>query len=222
MKQNPLLIILFFLFALISACSIKESQPTINMPDINAENAKSGNEGINNDSKSVNGDKQVPTFGEKQKDQTFTDKEGSTVRVSYDAYQNKTITRYFFNDPNLKMLIITETTDGTKEGIVYGHNNEHKQLPPELIDQATTALGSEIATKVGITSTKRKSSNSIIVQNNQPMPEIPKIPDPRFNPKNPRTVDHQPEAQDVEEPNLEPSKQSPNIAQEKKVKEREN
>ena len=94
MKQNLLLIILFLLFALTSACSIKESQPTINMPDINAENAKSGNEGINNDSKSVNSDKQVPTFGEKQKDQTFTDKEGSTVRVSYDAYQNKTITRY--------------------------------------------------------------------------------------------------------------------------------
>lgn len=219
MKQNLLLIILFLLIGLTSACSVKDKQPTIAMPDINIENVKSGNEGISNDSKVRAENKQVPTFGEKQKDQTYTDKEGSTVRVSYDAYQNKTITRYFFNDPNLKMLIITETTDGTKEGVVYGHNNEHKNLPSDLIDQAATAPGSEIASKVGIILTKRESNASVVVQN-KTTTAIPKIPDPRFNPNNPPKGQQPQEV--TNEAESESIKQVPNGAQEKREKDDQN
>lgn len=180
MKIIALLILTISMVCLFSSCSLtKDHDNTINMPNFKIEDGKKGNEVVFDDSKIEEKNRQLSTFGEQPKDQNYTDKDGSSVRVSYDGYGNKTITRYFFNHPNLKLMIITETTDGTKEAIVYGHNNEHKKLEVDDVNKIVTASSNEIASKVGINAIKRENSTPTIVNNTQ---SLPKIPDPRFDP----------------------------------------
>lgn len=181
MKRITLLILTISFLCLFSSCRLtKDYDKTIDMPDFKIEDGKKGNEVVFDDSKIQEKNKQLSTFGEQPKDQNYTDKDGSSVRISFDGYGNKTITKYFFNHPNLKMMIITETTDGTKEAIVYGHNNEHKKLEVDDVNKIVTATGNEIASKAGITTIKRENSAPIIANNPQ---SLPKIPDPRFDPK---------------------------------------
>lgn len=207
------------------------NQEIVELSDIKVDDGK-GNEVVMTDSDTEKRLPSVPTFGEKPEDTNYVDKDGSTVRVSYDGAGNKTETRYFFNHPNLKMLMVTISNDGTiKEGVVFGHNNEKKKLPPDLIDQAMSAQGTDIAYKVGITTTKivgtptKDQPNQVYTQQN---PVYTNIPDPRRQP-----VYTQPQPQPQQEPELTneeqteptrpltenpPAEQKPTIAQDKKKK----
>ena len=139
--------------------------------------------------------KPTSTFGAVPKDNVYTAKDGSAVKISYDGYGNRIETRNFFNHPNLKLLIVTIKTNGDKEGLVFGHNNEHRNLTNAMIDQALTASGNEIANAVGIRTTKIEYSvKPTIVQNTQPVQVNPTIPNPNVQ----ETTDIPPQTQPQE------------------------
>ncbi len=138
------------------------------MPDLKVEKGKTGNEVVFDDAGFEKQKVTVSTFGEVKEAQTYTDRDGSEVRISFDAAGNKIGMRKFFNHPNLTFLQVTETTDGTKEGVVFGHNGEKKKLTPEMIEQAFIMPGNDLAGKSGIYSVKREKTKETIVKNTQP------------------------------------------------------
>lgn len=216
MKRYFLVLPTILLAVFLTACSSNDDYSrTLEMPDVDFEKGNNGNEIVFDDSRIEKKNKQVPTFEKPPQDVNYTNKDGSTIRVSYDGHGNKTETRYFFNHPNLKMLIVTISNNGDKEGLVYGHNNEHKKLPIELIDQALTLQGNEIAQKVGIYSTKRESSTTV-VRTTQPTQTYPKVPDPRIRP-----VVQPPESTE-ENTEIVPEKQNPAIDNSDKKDDKEN
>ena len=233
MKKNFFLILIIAISVVLSSACLKGdevNQEIVELSDIKV-NDGNGNEVVMTNSDTEKRLPPVPTFGEKSADTNYVDKDGSTVRISYDAAGNKTETRYFFNHPNLKMLTVSVSNDGTvKEGIVFGHNNEKKKLPPDWIDQALTTPGTEIAYKVGITTTRMVSSptkaqpNQVYTgmpeQRQQPVYTQPAPqPQPQTEPELTKEEQPQPTPAPTDNPTVE---QKPAIAQDKKKKEEDN
>jgi YD repeat-containing protein len=168
MNKSLLILAVILLIGFQSACnSSEEHDKTVEMPDLKVEKGNTGNEVVFNDSGFEKQKSQVPTFGDIKQPQTYTDKDGSEVRISFDAAGNKIGIRKFFNHQNLTFLQITETSDGTKEGIVFGHNGEKKRLTPELIQDALNISGDELARTVGIYGVKREKTRETAVKNTQ-------------------------------------------------------
>jgi hypothetical protein len=171
MNKNLFIITAILVVAFQIACS-SEPEKTMDMPDLKMEKSKTGNEVVFNDSGFEKQKKTVSTFEDIKQPQTYTDKDGSEVRISFDSAGNKIGIRKFFNHQNLTFLQITEATDGTKEGIVFGYNGEKKRLTPELIEDALTISGNDLASKAGIYSIRREKTKQTLAKNN-PVPFYP-------------------------------------------------
>lgn len=196
MKKNLYLFLLIAICAVLTSSCAKENevnQEIVELSDVRVNNENS-NEVVMTDSDVEKRLPPVPTFGEQKSETSYVDKDGSNIRISYDGQGTRIETRYFFNHPNLKMLTVTISNDGTiQEGIVFGHNNEKKKLPPDWLDKALTASGNDIAYKVGITTAKIVTTNTK-AQPNQVYTE----PKPQ-----PVVVERQPRIASAEEPNIE-------------------
>ena len=233
MKKNICLILVIAICAVLTSSCMKGNevnQEIVELSDIKIDDGKK-NEVVMTDSDTEKRLPPVPTFGEMKEGTTYVDKDGSSVRISYDGQGNRIETRNFFNHPNLKMLTVTISNDGTiKEGIVFGHNNEKKKLPPDLIDNALTTSGNDIAYKVGITTTKNTSSPTKAQPNqvySQQTPVYTNIPDPRRQPvytqpqpqTEPELTQQEEQPQSTPPPAENPTtEQKPTIAQDKKKK----
>lgn len=208
MKKNIYLFLIIAVCAVFASSCAKENevnQEIVELSDVGIDNANS-NEVVMKDSDVEKRLPAVSTFGEPQPETSYVDKDGSNVRISYDGQGTRIETRYFFNHPNLKMLTVTVSNDGNiKEGIVFGHNNEKKKLPPDLLDNALTASGNDIAYKVGITTTKMVATNTKSQPNQvytQPKPQ-------------PVLVERQPQVAETVNEKAEPEP-TPPLSEEKK------
>jgi hypothetical protein len=175
MNKNLLILSVICLLVFQTACNVSEkAEEAMEMPDLKVEKGNKGNEVVFDDAGFEKQKNTFSTFGDVKEPQTYTDKDGSEVRISFDAAGNKIGHRKFFNHPNLTFLQLTEATDGTKEGVVFGHNGEKKRLTPQMIEQALTISGDDLASKAGIYSVKReKNRGTEVVKNPTPPPFYP-------------------------------------------------
>lgn len=200
-----------------------EDEKTLDMPDLKVEKGNTGNEVVFDDAGFEKQKTTVSTFGDAKQPQTYIDKDGSEVRISFDGAGNKIGIRKFFNHQNLTFLQLTETTDGTKEGIVFGYNGEKKRLSPELLENALTISGDDLAGKAGIYGSKREKSRQTVVKNTH----VPFYPSQTFPSEESlnnrqRTQLQSTEQQTVEETQFEPPPSNPQTIQTAKIKGGEN
>ena len=76
--------------------------------------------------------------------------DGSQVNTLFDGFGNKTETRYFFNDPLIKFVIVKTSAKGEQQAFVYAQNGEVKSVPEEFLERIMFSGADEIAGKVEI------------------------------------------------------------------------
>jgi hypothetical protein len=186
----------------VSACSNSSDDEGVRMPDIKIGESKSGNDLVFNDFEIEQKSRAVRTFNLEKEESIQTMHDGSRIVSMRDGYGNIINTRYFFSHPNLYLLTLKIFANGQKEGIIFGHNGEHKTIPSDLLEQALTAPGNDIASKVGIFSTKIETSKQLtIVPNNQSDQIYPATPDPSMSP-----VEIQPQTPEIKNETTTPLK----------------
>lgn len=74
----------------------------------------------------------------------------SELETSYDAYGNKSETRYFKNRSRLKFVLVRTASDGEKQVFVYGYGNDTKLMPEDFSELALTRSAEEIAAAAGL------------------------------------------------------------------------
>lgn len=155
-------LVLFVVF--LSSCSINKTyETTLDMPDVNVQKENKGNEIVFNDEAFEKQIEQTATSGQGNKGTVQTTKDGSEISIMQDGYGNTVETRNFYNHPNLTVVTIKTFANGEKEGLAYGHNGERKKLSPDAISIALSAGGNEIASSVGINSTKIQSTGKTVM-----------------------------------------------------------
>lgn len=82
--------------------------------------------------------------------ETRSDRFNSKIKVSFDAFGNKTESRYFASDRRLSSLEMLTKTNGGKEILIYGLDGSFRNLPSDSAIDVLTASPDEIADKVGI------------------------------------------------------------------------
>ena len=98
--------------------------------------------------------------------------DNSKIQTMYDGFGNKTETRCFINHPRLTCLVLSTAAKGERQVLVYGQNGDIKKLPENMIDQATTASGDEIANSAGIYAARPQETQPISAQIT-PAPTLP-------------------------------------------------
>lgn len=92
----------------------------------------------------------VRTTAKAYKETTKIESDNSLVETMYDDHGNKTESRYFNNNPVLKMVVLRTTVDGQTEALVYGQNGDIKIAPPEMVKIIMNSSAKEIARAVEI------------------------------------------------------------------------
>lgn len=130
----------------------------------------------------------------------------SRVNTMYDAFGNKSETRYFNNHLRLQFLLLRTSADGQKQIFVYGQNGEVKSLPEDMLDRALTAPADELANSAGIFQTYRPSPPA--AQSIQTRSDVSLRPMPSYNfPVQNRQVDQV--AADEAKPTAVPADEKP-------------
>ncbi len=94
--------------------------------------------------------------------------DGSRVTTMYDAFGNKTETRFFDGNRLLQLIAIRTSVEGEKQVSVFGQNGAVKELPTNILDKVLTAPANEIAAAAGIYDGRRETPQPSLVQSSQP------------------------------------------------------
>lgn len=108
------------------------------------------------------------TYREKPK--TISD--NSLVETMFDGYGNKTESRYFNNNPLLKMVVLRTKPNGQAEAVIYGQNGDIKIAPPELTENIMNSTAKEIAKAVNISEGIIQNEIPEMLAAQKPTPEI--------------------------------------------------
>lgn len=92
----------------------------------------------------------VRTTAKAYKETTKIESDNSTVETMYDNHGNKTESRYFNNNPVLKMVVLRTKLNGETEAVIYGQNGDIKIAPPELVEKIMKSSAKDIAKAVEI------------------------------------------------------------------------
>lgn len=92
----------------------------------------------------------VRTTAKAYKETAKIESDNSLVETMYDDHGNKTESRYFNNNPVLKMVVLRTKTSGETEAIIYGQNGDIKIAPPELVRNIMKSSAKDIAKAVEI------------------------------------------------------------------------
>lgn len=92
----------------------------------------------------------VRTTAKAYKEITKIESDNSTVETMYDNHGNKTESRYFNNNPVLKMIVLRTKLNGETEAVIYGQNGDIKIAPPELVEKIMKSSAKDIAKAVEI------------------------------------------------------------------------
>lgn len=92
----------------------------------------------------------VRTTAKAYKETTKIESDNSLVETMYDGHGNKTESRYFNNNPVLKMVVLRTKANGETEAVIYGQNGDIKIAPPELAEKIMKSSAKDIAKAVEI------------------------------------------------------------------------
>lgn len=101
----------------------------------------------------------VATAKEQSADARQNVGDGSQIKVMYDGFGNKTITRFFYNHPLIAGIVSKISSTGKIKTFIYGKGGEVKTLAQNAGDLAQTATADEIAKLAGIFSVRKQESN---------------------------------------------------------------
>lgn len=92
----------------------------------------------------------VRTTAKAYKETTKIESDNSLVETMFDDHGNKTESRYFNNNPLLKMVVLRTKIDGQTEALIYGQNGDIKIAPPEMVENIMKSPAKDIARAVEI------------------------------------------------------------------------
>ena len=121
-------------------------------------------------------EKAVRTTTPSRKEVSRIESDNSLVETMFDNHGNKTESRYFNNNPLLKMVVLRVTPDGQTEAIVYGQNGDIKQAPPEIAKNIMKSTAKEIAKSVDISEGTIRNEIPAMIAAQNPTPEILPLP----------------------------------------------
>jgi hypothetical protein len=120
----------------------------------------------------------------------------SEIQTVVDGFGNKTETRYFIDNPRLRIVVLKTSVEGSREVMVYGSAGDTK-IVPELADTALTASGEEIANAAKLGQNSAPSGPLFVKKNrtsSQPLQPLPSSSFPRPVPQTVQPVENvQPE-----------------------------
>ncbi|MGI8670811.1 MAG: hypothetical protein ACR2J3_13345 [Aridibacter sp.] len=96
----------------------------------------------------------IKTVKESRQEAVKVLRDKSEVFVSYDGYGNKSITRFFSNDPLLKKIMLRIAADGRTQVFVYAQNGKVEGLPDNMINKILNSSAAELANSTQIYETR--------------------------------------------------------------------
>jgi hypothetical protein len=103
----------------------------------------------------------------------------SVIETLVDGFGNKIETRYFTENPRLRMLVLRTSINGKQEVTVYGYGSDTKFVP-ELADQALTASGDEIANAAQLYATPSASGGRNFMKSHKTQTTLQPLPSSAF------------------------------------------